>query len=344
MKIEDVQNCSFQNWYFDFQKVTMKSIILPLPDGFSQYMLKDGIVLPQSSNLSYEVDQNSSDESDSETDWTNADIEEAESPYFPDFDEQLEKAIENLGGKVFPKLNWSSPRDASWIGLNASLNCFSVHDIYLLLKSSNFIIHDLTDAFKDCEDYIQNEDFYPLCQPSKEFYLVLRKWIEVDTSGEYRCFVKNNSLIGICQREARLYFGHIGMNKSSIIEDIIVFFQKNIQFKFPSSSYVFDVYRRKEKNVQLLDFNPFGRVTDSLLFSWEELDQYIEIQDGIPEFRYVDENLGVQPNTLSYHAIPWDIVDINEGNIKLVDLIKEKMDEERKIEKNSDDEDVSVEK
>ena len=69
-----------------------------------------------------------------------------QSPYFPDFDQQIKNAIEDLGGKVFPKLNWSSPRDASWIGLNASLHCFSVQDVYLLLKSSSFISHDLTEA------------------------------------------------------------------------------------------------------------------------------------------------------------------------------------------------------
>lgn len=50
--------------------------------------------------------------------------------------------------------------------------------------------------FKDCEDYTQDNDCKPLCQPNEEFYLVLRKWIEIDTSGEFRCFVKNNKLIG----------------------------------------------------------------------------------------------------------------------------------------------------
>lgn len=36
-----------------------------------------------------------------------------------------------------------------------------------------------------------------------------------------------------------------------------------------------------QKQVRLLDFNPFGKVTDSLLFSWDELEEYSEIQDGV---------------------------------------------------------------
>lgn len=31
-------------------------------------------------------------------------------PSFPELQEQIRDAIEELGGTVFPKLNWSSPR------------------------------------------------------------------------------------------------------------------------------------------------------------------------------------------------------------------------------------------
>jgi hypothetical protein len=36
-------------------------------------------------------------------------------------------------------------------------------------------------------------------------------------------------------------------------------------------SDIFDVYRKEENQVYLVDFNPYGQVTDSLLFKWEEL-------------------------------------------------------------------------
>ena len=34
---------------------------------------------------------------------------------------------------------------------------------------------------------------------------------------------------------------------------------------------VFDVYRLRQNKVYLVDFNPYGPVTDGLLFSWDEL-------------------------------------------------------------------------
>lgn len=44
----------------------------------------------------------------------------------------------------------------------------------------------------------------------------------------------------------------------------------------------------------------------------------------LPEFRYVENDRGVQPSKLSRHALPKDIVDISTGedSFKLVDLLK----------------------
>ena len=36
-------------------------------------------------------------------------------------------------------------------------------------------------------------------------------------------------------------------------------------------SDVIDVYRPRKNKVYLVDFNPYGPVTDGLLFSWDEL-------------------------------------------------------------------------
>ena len=42
------------------------------------------------------------------------------------------------------------------------------------------------------------------------------------------------------------------------------------------SSDVFDVYRPAKDRVVLLDFNPFGETTESLLFSWSEMRRHSE--------------------------------------------------------------------
>jgi len=43
---------------------------------------------------------------------------------------------------VFVKANWSSPQDA--LAMNPSLHCNSADEIFILLKSSIFVSHDLS--------------------------------------------------------------------------------------------------------------------------------------------------------------------------------------------------------
>ncbi len=61
---------------------------------------------------------------------------------FPALEAALGEAIAALGGAVVPKLNWSVPRDATWVN-GGSLKCETVGDVLLLLKSSDFVLHDL---------------------------------------------------------------------------------------------------------------------------------------------------------------------------------------------------------
>ncbi|KAI6033793.1 D123-domain-containing protein [Pisolithus microcarpus] len=91
---------------------------------------------------------------------------------------------------VFPKLNFSSPKDASWVlPASSPLKCTSPTDIYLLMKSSDFITYDFSieSVFDGC-----TTDDPPIYEP--EF--VLRKWHPVDHNREVRCFVRNDILLG----------------------------------------------------------------------------------------------------------------------------------------------------
>lgn len=51
---------------------------------------------------------------------------------------------------MLPKLAWSAPRDAAWIAKNGSLKCSSPGDIFLLLKTSECVAYDLTQAYRHC--------------------------------------------------------------------------------------------------------------------------------------------------------------------------------------------------
>lgn len=63
----------------------------------------------------------------------------------------------------------------------------------MLLKSSDFVSHDLTteSVFENCDP-----DPSGIEPPTYELELILRKWYPVNPSREVRCFVRNGRLIG----------------------------------------------------------------------------------------------------------------------------------------------------
>lgn len=245
------------------------------------------------------------------------------------------EAINALGGQVFPKLNWSAPRDANWIALNSSLQCNSLSDIFLLFKSSDFITHDLTQPFLVCSDQDSPD-------PVINYELVLRKWCELIPGGEFRCFVKENKLIAISQRDYTQYYQHISKQEEQISQAIQEFFSQNIQYKFLDEDFVFDVYRDSQGRVWLIDLNPFGEVTDSLLFSWEELASGGEItqQQESPAFRYTNSEVTVQPSPCLSYRIPRDFVDLSTGEdaYKLIDFLKLKKSQQEESEEEEEEE------
>ena len=106
MICEDVIWCSIENWYHMFKKVTFKTVILPIPNEVLDYLKSDGtLILPKECNEDTDEEESSSNEN--------------ELPSFPEFNAKLKDAISRLGGTVFPKLNWSAPRDAAWVGIKA---------------------------------------------------------------------------------------------------------------------------------------------------------------------------------------------------------------------------------
>jgi len=291
----------------------------------------------KSKNLAMDGDEDDEDIRDDElmkqyeADWSSpCNAETAQAPDFGKFDESVKTAITSLGGKVFPKLNWSSPKDANWISFDRTLMCTCPSEVYLLLKSSEFIAHDLDQPFIQCDDYASDN----VTTPSPvSYYLVLRKWQPVDPSTEFRCFVHQNTLIGICQRNSSKFYSHIAEEKSAILEDIVTFFDTSISTKFPASNYVFDVVRSRKGKVMLVDFNPYGIVTDSLMYTWDDLDKLAtsvleqSTEQQLPSFRCVESEDGVLSSDYATYALPRDIRDLAAGEdpFKLMDLMKMKI-------------------
>jgi len=72
---------------------------------------------------------------------------------------------------------------------DGTLKCTSAAEVFLLLKSSENIAHDLERAFENCSDQTFTR--------APEYVLVLRKYFQMKPSMEFRCFVRNNTLIGL---------------------------------------------------------------------------------------------------------------------------------------------------
>jgi len=66
-------------------------------------------------------------------------------PEFPEFEQSIRQSIQKYG-YVFPKLNWSACDDASWIQA-CGTKCNTLSEVLLLLKSSDKIVHDLTEPY-----------------------------------------------------------------------------------------------------------------------------------------------------------------------------------------------------
>ena len=160
-----------------------------------------------------------SDDEHEADDGNDADSDEEDTPRkqyaFPELDQRIRDCVKEYEA-VFPKLNFSSPKvrrelksiiciiltnpamalqDAAWLlPASSPLKCTSPSDVYLLLKSSDFINHDLSteSVFEGCEPESGSDP-----QPTEyELELVLRKWYPVDRGRELRCFVRDGLFIG----------------------------------------------------------------------------------------------------------------------------------------------------
>lgn len=313
MKVADVNQCQIQEWYPKFKSVSIKTLIHQLPESFAQYLLDDSgpFLLPLSISdkdaLPNRIHNPDEEEEDFQVSEGSGDDSEQSSvsPSFPELELEINESVKSLGGAVFPKLNWSAPKDSAWISTTGTLRCTSFCEIALLLRSSDSIIHDLCHAYDSCIDKT-------LSRPSN-FFLALRKWYpSLRPEMEFRCFVRNQTLIGISQREVSTFYPVLLEKKSEIKEAISEFFDEKVRKRFELENYTFDVYVMKDGRVKLVDFNPWGAFTLPLLFSWEELEHnYRDQEDGV-ELRIVESQCGVRPGLKT--AVPYDYLDTTPGS------------------------------
>ncbi|KKY22539.1 putative cell cycle control protein [Diplodia seriata] len=256
-----------------YRKITPKARLIPLSRPFLNYLRADGIILPP-------------DEEASRRDWSDDDsgiFSSTENPdeddddddpsrEWPEIHNAIRDIIAELGGKVCPKLNWSSPKDATWINATNTMDCRTPGDIYMMLKSSDFITHDLEQAFADTEDAPAVEGDRKITSESEvPYHLVLRKFFMINPSVEFRCFVRNRRLLAITQRDPN-HYEFLSPMVDQLRKVINSLFEDHLRDGFPDPNFSFDVYiPPKYDKGWLIDINPWAQRTDPLLFSWLEL-------------------------------------------------------------------------
>lgn len=302
---------SMANAQVRYRTSCIRSRIIKLPPEFIQYIREDGIIL-SSDDPSAAADDDDDDweptsnafappradepeqDSDSEDDDDDQDSTPSRLPpnqRFPELHQKIKDTITELGGEVAPKLNWSSPRDAAWISPHQNtVKCTSPNDIYLLLKSSNFITHDLDHAFDGTVATATSSSSNGAAVSGLGFQpvLVLRSFFTPHQALEFRCFVKQRSLVAIAQRDLN-HYNFLQRLRPAITARAKDLFDSRLRFTFPDGNFVFDVYipevhsldddsddddddpGRKLGKARLIDINPWAPRTDTLLFGWDEL-------------------------------------------------------------------------
>uniref|UniRef100_A0A7S3XC99 Cell division cycle protein 123 homolog n=1 Tax=Picocystis salinarum TaxID=88271 RepID=A0A7S3XC99_9CHLO len=224
--------------------------------------------------------------------------------------EQVDQAILSLGGSVHPRLNWSCPSDAIWVTTTGSLRCMNADEVFLLLKCSSRIAYDLGEWKEVC---FNGTTQYNLVEKEPKLQLILRKWKDVRQHMEFRAFVKNNEIVGICQRDPTVCHNYKKEDVTRMESRIDRFFETHVRGKFPSSNFVLDLYVEQKEKVHIVDFNTFGGTTQALLFTWEELAH----GPCKERMRVVNDADLIQPSPKVCTGVPLDLVDTSHGSALL---------------------------
>ncbi|PSR77976.1 D123-domain-containing protein [Coniella lustricola] len=311
---DHILHCSYDYWFPKYRTSCIKSKIIKLPPVFIDYIREDGIILSNGDNNDNDDEEEDDDweptttaysragpeelESDSDSDSDDAESKPPRLPpnqRFPELHQSIKDMIKELGGAVAPKLNWSSPKDAAWISPHQNtIKCTTPDDIYLLLKSSSFITHDLDHAFDGTVPTATSSSSSAPSTAGLGFQpvLVLRAFFNPQTAQEFRCFVKQRSLIAITQRDLN-HYDFLQKYRAVIIDRVQDLFDTKLRFTFPDGNFCFDVYipevtrdlfesdssdsdgeEDPDKTLgraRLIDINPWAPRTDTLLFDWSEL-------------------------------------------------------------------------
>jgi len=90
----------------------------------------------------------------------------------------------------------------------------------MFLKSSDRVAHDVCSPFDDSSGQ------------SVDHVLCLSEFFDLNPDSEFRCFVKNGSLIGVSQRDVTQYYPQLRGEEARIRGMCSEFFSRYVQTRF----------------------------------------------------------------------------------------------------------------
>lgn len=128
-----------------------------------------------------------------------------------------------------------------------------------LLTRSRRIWQDMTLAVENSERWNQ--------------HIIVRAWQDMDVDMEFRCFVRNGSLVAISQYNSLCYFPRVVQQQRDLKATLTSFFYTHLRHRLAPkfSDYVVDlavVGSGEAEAVKVIELNPFLDSTDAACFSW----------------------------------------------------------------------------
>jgi hypothetical protein len=341
-----VDACAFPNWRHIPQLAARlpPSEVLPLPRSFVCWLLSDGVSVSSGSRavprtyswpLPEQVDSAffangggklsiaDNDEDDDDQGDAPSDMRQ-----FPELEQQIDDAIAGLGGAVLPKLDFSSPKDATWVSPDGSMRCTNADEVALLLRCSDSAQHDLQHAYAHCDDFQGGlaegfaHDFstpYPGDHSLPSPSLVLKAWqAHIQPSMEFRCFVRGGELACVCQRDIGNFYPFLISRE--VQADALATMKRFHEHVFkqcaPLKDCCVDVHVNGfDEKVDVLDINPYGGATLPLLYDLSEIErnaQAVARSEMEPQIRVVEKQGLIRPSLKL--GVPVEFYDTSTGS------------------------------
>ncbi|KAJ5078546.1 cell division cycle protein [Anaeramoeba ignava] len=219
-------------------------------------------------------------------------------------EQRINTSIEsNFNNASFVKLSTRSPKDAVTTGINEKMKQEFENELKKSDGSPNQDTIAFVNAKRKCLKVTSGAEALELFRRSSRIRedlmrtlefpgafslaIIIREWVEMDASMEFRGFVFNKKLNALSQYCYLQCFSNLHAEKQDISQRVNDFFLQ-ISPLIPQDNYIVDLVFL-EKEIKIIELNPFFADTSGCLFDWnEDLDRQT-IKNGPFEFRILEK-------------------------------------------------------